>query len=101
MQVFQPTRYLLQRLFGVKRNSNVAELVSVWGLDYVCQRGGAELQGDVEEVGVGFLVVVPDDVGVVVAFLDNELVGVTSAVVEGPGASPAPQKRRVGNCSGS
>ena len=71
MQVFQPTRYLLQSLFGVKRNSDVAELVSFWGLDDVCQRGGTELQGDVEEVGVGFLVVVADDVGVVVTFLED------------------------------
>ena len=40
-------------------------------LDYVCERGRAEFEGDVEEVFAGFLVEVSDDVGVVVGFLED------------------------------
>lgn len=69
VQVSQTRRDLLQCPLRVERDRDVAELV--WPLNDVCERRRAELESDVEEVGVGFLVVVPDDVWMVVGFLED------------------------------
>lgn len=69
MQVSQPGRDLPQRPFGVEPVGDIFMLVRA--LYDVCQGSRAELEGDVEEVGVGFLVVVSDDVGVVVGLLED------------------------------
>ena len=55
--------------FGVEPVGDISVLVRA--LCDVRQGRQAELEGDVEEVGVGFLVVVSDDVGVVVRLLED------------------------------
>lgn len=43
----------------------------IWTLDDIRERGGTKLESDVEEAGVGFLVEVADDVGMIVGFLED------------------------------
>jgi hypothetical protein len=39
-------------------------------LDDICERRGAKLESNVEEVSMGFLIVISDDIRVVVRFLE-------------------------------
>ena len=64
MKMSQPGRDLPQRAFGVKALGDIRELI--WVLYDIGERRWAQFESDVEEVGVGFLVVVSDDVGVIV-----------------------------------
>ena len=66
-----PARYLPQCLLGIEIDRDIPPLLPFGALDDISERGGTELEGDIQKVAVRFLVVVADDVGVVVGFLED------------------------------
>lgn len=60
---------LAQGAFGIKGDGDFA--MSIWRLDNVGEGGGAQLERNVQEVCVGLLIVVSNDVGVIVRFLQD------------------------------
>lgn len=69
--MFEAASYLAKGSFGIESDGNIAPLVAIRRFDDICQRSGTKFESDVEEVGVRFLVVVANDVGMIVAFLED------------------------------
>ncbi len=71
MKMPKPTCYLSKSFLGFEGLNNRPELITIRVLDDVRERTRTELEGDIQEVGMGLLVVVSDNMGMVVALLQD------------------------------
>lgn len=60
---------LAKGTFGIESDRDVHEAIRA--LDNVCEGGRAEFDGNIKKVRLGLLIEVPDDVGVVIGFLED------------------------------
>lgn len=62
---------LPQRFLRIESDGDIPKLISIGLLDNVRKARRAELQSDVEEIVLSFLIVVSDDVRVIIGFLED------------------------------